>query len=87
MNTDYIDAVVVIALFVLMCYLVVKDILDTRDVPHPKLPQEPKHKDSVRIIIICGNCGKPYHVPELTREIEIECSCGKKYAPWKEIDP
>ena len=48
---------------------------------------EPKIKDRVRIIIICGNCGAPYHVPELTREIEIECSCGKKYAPWKEQHP
>ena len=48
---------------------------------------EPKIKYRVRTIIICGNCGAPYHVPELTREIEIECSCGKKYAPWKEIEP
>ena len=87
MNTDYINATVVIALLILMCYLVVKDILDTRDVPHPKLSQDHKCKDRVRTIIICGNCGAPYHVPELTREIEIECSCGEKYAPWKEIEP
>lgn len=87
MNPDHIDAIVVIGFFLLMCYLVVKDLIDTRDVPHPKLPQDHKCKERVRIIIICGNCGKPYHVPELTREIEIECSCGKTYAPWKEIEP
>ena len=48
--------------------------------------QDHKCKDRVRIIIICGNCGAPYHVPELTRGIEIECSCGKKYAPWTTQD-
>ena len=60
----------------------------TETLGHIKEPRdEPKNKDRVRTIIICGNCGAPYHVPELTREIEIECSCGKKYAPWKEIEP
>ena len=48
---------------------------------------EPKIKDRVRIIIICGNCGAPYHVDNLAPETKIQCRCGKTYEPWKEIEP
>ncbi|MCK5432962.1 MAG: hypothetical protein KAJ03_09470, partial [Gammaproteobacteria bacterium] len=67
-----IDMVVIVSLLALMLYLVSKcngktwvfhesveaSLQTLRD------EQEPTHKDRVRTIIICGNCGAPYHVPE-----------------------
>ena len=69
---EYIDAIVVMGLFLLICYIVVSDLRDTNDVPHPKLPQVPKLPE---LVCTCGDC---WELP-LDQWKLIECGCDTCY--------